>query len=174
MQGCDRARRKKIDVKSADFLPQFKRLLSDGLRTAEVGEVHAVNFQLQSIAVPAADGVTTEPAATVPRESTAAVVRKDEQGSIIDQQPPQEPVSNLLAVTQRVDAPSGRLLITVPAVNKADIADMFVSNNGSILLIRPASGEDYYVTLTATVDAESLTAKYSRQLKLFNLSAAMK
>lgn len=177
MQGCDRARRKKIDAKSADFLPQFQRLLSDGLRAAaarrvsEMDEVHAVDFQLQSIAIiPIADEGTVKPAAA------AAAVRKVEHEDIVvvAHQPPQEAVSDLLAVTQRVDAASGRLFVTVPAANKADVADMFVSDNGSILLIRSASGEDSYVTLTATVDAESLTAKYSQRLKLFNLSATMK
>ena len=181
VQGCERTRRKKIDVKSADFLHQFQRLFADSLRASELSgdvDIHAVEFQLHSIAIPTAveNAVTSPPADSVP-DSSEPVVASISESIAIDEPSSSahlSPVLNLPAVTQRVDAASERLFIAIPAASKADVVDMFVSDNGSTLLIRLTCGDDGHISLIRTVDAESLTAKYSQRLKRFNLSAAIK
>eukprot|EP01036_Dinobryon_divergens_P031766 gene31766-41230_t len=114
----------------------FSAYKSDGLhaaaarRVSEVDEVHAVDLQLQSAAMRARWRLLLLLLLLSGKMSKKASLSLT------------NPRRRQRRTCSPVDAASGRLLIGVPAANKADAADMFVSDNGSIHLIRLVSGED--------------------------------
>lgn len=204
VQGCDKAIRQKLDVKSPRFLDEFKRLFAAAVKKLNASkrfevEIHAVDFQLQlapprPTAEPKLEELKSQFESEIInssiKESSDSIERKGNRddalaatvqscgigGKIIDSGVAVVNEKQTIAIEQRIDSESGKLLLSFIA-SKQDIIDMFVSNDGSSLLIRRAlaegelGDEETRFALVAAVHADTFTAKYSLKQKRFNLSA---